>query len=74
MVTETMHELEIGDTVEINTHSQTFTVSGTMFDGEIIELEGPRGGGKSLVENVNSGNVSVMNGDRKEGTLTEINV
>jgi len=73
-VTDVMHELSEGQAVEINTHNQTFTVTDTMFGGEIIELEGPRGGEKSLVENVNSGSVSVMNGDRKEGTLTEINV
>lgn len=72
-VTDIMHELETGDKLTINTHNQTFTVTGTMFGGEIVELEGPRGGEKSLVENVNSGSVAVLNGGDKEGTVMEIN-
>ena len=71
---EVMHGLEVGDMVEVNTHSQTFTVTDVMFDGEMIDIEGPRGGAKALVENVKSGSVAVMNGKSKEGTVTEINV
>lgn len=71
---EVMDELEVGDTIKLNTHNQPFTVTDVMFDGEMIDIEGPRGGAKALVENVKSGNVAVMNGKSKEGTITEINV
>ena len=71
---DVMHELETGDEINVNTHSQTFTVTNLMFGGEIVDVEGPRGGEKSLVENVNSGRVAIMNGDKKEGQVTEINV
>lgn len=71
-VNEVLHTLKEGDKVEINTHNQTFTVTGTMFDGEIVEIEGPRGGEKSLTENVNSGRVRVLNGGDTEGEVTEI--
>jgi hypothetical protein len=71
---DTMHELETGDKLTVNTHAQTFTVTETMFDGEMIDMEGPQGGEKSLVENVNTGSVAILNGGDKEGTVTEINV
>ena len=73
-VTDVMAELEAGDSFTINGFSQTFTVTETMFGGEMIDMEGPKGGEKSLVQNVNSGNVAIMNGGSKVGTLTEINV
>jgi len=73
-LTDAMRELETGDTITINTHNQTLTVTDTMFDGEMIELEGPRGGEKSLIENVNTGDVTVMENNNKVGMLTEINV
>jgi len=71
---DTMHSLEVGDEININTHNQTFTVTNVMFGGEMLDIEGPRGGEKCLVENVNSGRVSVTNGAKTEGTVTEINV
>jgi predicted flavoprotein YhiN len=71
---ETMHGLEEGDKIELDTHNQIFTVTNVMFDGEMLDIEGPRGGEKGLVENVNSGRVAVTNGGRNEGTVTEINV
>ena len=74
-VTDVMHNLETGDTFTINGFTQTFTVTNTMFDGEIIVMEGPQGGEKSLVENINSGNVAIQNSRSKTvGTLTEINM
>ena len=73
-VTDVMAELETGDSFTINGFSQTFTVTKTMFDGEMIDMEGPKGGEKSLVQNVNSGNVAIMNAGSKVGTLTEINM
>jgi len=73
-VTDVMAELETGDEITTNTHSQTFTVTETMFNGEMIDLEGPQGGEKSLVQNVNSGAVAIMSGEKKLGTVTEINV
>lgn len=71
---DTLHELSEGDSITINTHNQTFTVTKVMFGGELVDIEGPRGGEKSLVENVNSGIVRVTNGGSTEGTVTEINV
>ena len=67
--------VEVGDKVEINTHKQTFTVVDEMFDGEILELEGPNGGEKSLVQNVNNPeHIAVQENGNTVGTLTEINV
>ena len=67
--------VEVGDKVEINTHKQTFTVVDKMFDGEILELEGPNGGEKSLVQNVNNPeHIAVQENGNTVGTLTEINV
>lgn len=75
MVEDTYNSVEVGDKVEINTHSQMFTVVGEMFDGEILELEGPRGGEKSLVQNVNNPEqIAVQTNGKTDGYLTEINV
>jgi hypothetical protein len=71
---DVLHALKVGDSIQINTHNQTFTVTEVMFGGEMVEIEGPRGGEKSLVENVNSGSVTVLNGGTTEGHVTEINV
>jgi hypothetical protein len=69
-----MHELDEGDTITIDTHNQVLEVTEVMFGGEIIDLEGPRGGEKSLVENVNTGAIAVMENNSKVGTVTEIHV
>ena len=76
MTTQSEFEaVEVGDKVEINTHNQTFTVVGEMFDGEILELEGPQGGEKSLVQNVNNPEqIAVQTNGNTDGYLTEINV
>lgn len=73
-VKDALHELSEGDKLTVDTHSQTFTVTNVMFGGEMVDVEGPQGGEKSLVENVNSGSVKVVNGDKNEGVVSEINV
>lgn len=72
---ETFEAVEVGDKIEINTHNQTLTVVGEMFDGEILELEGPQGGEKSLVQNVNNPeHIAVQQNGNTVGQLTEIHV
>jgi hypothetical protein len=75
MTQEEFEAINVGDKVEINTHKQTFTVVDEMFDGEILELEGPNGGEKSLVQNVNNPeHIAVQERGNTVGTLTEIDV
>jgi hypothetical protein len=75
MTQEDFEAVNVGDKVKINTHNQTFTVVDEMFDGEILELEGPNGGEKSLVQNVNNPeHIAVQERGNTVGALTEINV
>lgn len=73
-VNDTLHELAEGDKINVDVYSQTFTVTGVMFDGEMVEVEGPRGGEKCLVENVNSGTVRVTVGGTNKGVVNELEV
>ena len=66
---DTLNKLEVGETITVDTHNQTFTVTDVMFGGEMVEVEGPRGGEKTLVQNVNSGNVRI-----DSQIVSEINV
>ncbi len=71
---DALKTMEEGDKITVDGYSQTFTVTNVMFDGEMVDIEGPRGGEKCLVENVNSGRVKMTNGGTKEGEVTSINV
>ena len=70
---ETLHELEEGDTINVDGYSQNFTVTNVMFGGEMVEIEGPQGGEKCLVENVNSGTVRMTVGGTNKGVVNQIN-
>lgn len=67
-------ELEAGDKITVDGWNQTFTVTNVMFDGEMVDIEGPQGGEKCLVQNVNSGNVRMTVGGTNKGVVSEINV
>ena len=74
-VVETFESIEVGDKIEIGQYNQTLTVVDEMFSGEILELEGPRGGEKSLTQNVNNPEqIAVQSGGDTKGYLTEIHV
>jgi len=69
---EALSEVEPGDTIKTDTHEQDFTVKETMFGGEMADIEGPEGGEKSLVENVNSGRVRILSGGDTLGEVNDI--
>lgn len=67
-------EVEEGDKITVDGYNQTFTVEKVMFDGEMVDIVGPQGGEKSLVQNVNSGVVRMTVGGTNKGVVSEINV
>jgi hypothetical protein len=71
---DALSKIEAGDKIKVEGFSQTFTATKVMFDGEMVDVEGPRGGEKSLVQNVNSGIVRMTNGGKNEGVISDIEV
>lgn len=66
-------QIEVGDTITVNNMDTKLKVTDTMFGGEMVELEGPRGGSKSLTQNVNNPEyIAFMENNTKKGVATEI--
>ena len=70
---QALSQIEAGDTITVNDMDTLLTVTDTMFGGEMVELEGPQGGEKSIVQNVNNPEqISFMVRDSRESWVSEI--
>ena len=71
---QALTQIEAGDKITVDGNDTVLTVTETMFGGEMVDLEGPRGGEKNLTQNVNNPeHIAFMVNGSKKATVSEIN-